>query len=170
MLAILDVMKDSHSPTTQDNQAHYDANEAAYEAAHMDAYGDEYTEYDEHEAYADEAYAYESYEDEAHEIYDEEYDSGEHYDEGHIYDEPYYDDPAHYENGAYDDNIAYYGEAYIPEDERLPLEPRWTQRRVIYLLIALVVIIGLMLLFVLPLVTQLLAPPSPTPIQPGSML
>ena len=52
---------------------------------------------------------------------------------------------------------------YIPEEDRLDTEPRWTKRRVVMLLIALVMIGTLLVYTLAPLLQHLFyQPPLPT--------
>lgn len=185
-------MKDTHSPYTH-NSIDPDASDNAYEGdyhegdynsyAAYDAYGEPY-QHSAYEVYDDDGYAPEDYgedyDQEAFDqgtFYDESYSDENYSDEGYGegysegYEEGYQDEHAYAEHFAQENgDFVLYHEPYIPEDERLPAEPRWTRRRVIWLVIALIIIAGLILLFVLPLVNHLLMPSTPTPIQPGSMI
>lgn len=61
-----------------------------------------------------------------------------------------------------------YRPAEIGDEELEP--PRWTPRRVVYLLIALVILAALVVYLVLPLIDMLLLPPPPPPPTPPPAL
>lgn len=145
-------MTEIRTQHTHDEQTAYDAQHYEnHDSAEYDA------DYYEEDAYYDEAYNGEAYDEDG---YVEPYDDYPVEAEAYYRHDPTYAD---YEDSTYDEHI--FVDSPHEEEDRV-----WTRQRVLYLIVSLIVIAALILLLVLPLINQIINPPPPNIIQPGSML